>query len=227
MSAACSLVNVSRRYGGHWALNGINLTLDASEIIGLVGPNGAGKTSLLRIMAGLLRPTAGDVRRHNAGPGSVRYFAGERALPPQVSANAWLRLWACRRRDDLRRRQIARLSRGMRQQLGLETTLSKAPDRRAWSLVLLDEPWEGLDPDATRWLSSQLIEARALGAAVMVSSHRIHDLADVCDRCVFLRRGLVVEEVRMSQSMAAGVDRSAMLFEAFDRLTGAERGTER
>ena len=223
MSAACSLVNVSRRYGPHWALNNINLTPDASEIIGLVGPNGAGKTSLLRIMAGLLQPTTGDIRRHSSEPGSVRYFAGERVLPPQVAANTWLGLWAGRGRDDLGRRRIAALSRGMRQQLGLEATLSQFPDSRGPSLVLLDEPWEGLDPDATRWLSSQLIEARGRGASVIVSSHRIHDLAGVCDRCVFLRRGLVVEEVRMSHSMAAGIDRSAMLFEAFDRLTGAEQ----
>jgi ABC-2 type transport system ATP-binding protein len=222
VSAICSLVNVSRKYGRHWALNSINLTLDASEITGLVGPNGAGKTSLLRIMAGLLRPTKGDVRRQGSAPGSVRYFAGERALPPHVSANTWLRLWAGRSRVDLGRRRIAALSRGMRQQLGLEVTLSKPPNDPGSSLVLLDEPWEGLDPDATRWLSSQLIEARALGASVMVSSHRIHDLAGVCDRCLFLRRGLVVEEVRMSHSMAAGVDRSAMLFEAFDRLTAAD-----
>jgi ABC-type multidrug transport system ATPase subunit len=226
VSAVCSLVNVSRRYGRQWALNGINLTLDASEIIGLVGPNGAGKTSLLRIMAGLLRPTIGDVRRQSSEPGSVRYFAGERVLPPRVSANTWLRLWTGRRRVDLRRRRIAALSRGMRQQLGLEVTLSQSPNPGS-SLVLLDEPWEGLDPDATRWLSSQLIEARRQGASVLVSSHRIHDLADVCDRCLFLRRGRVVEEVRMSHSMAAGVDRSAMLFEAFDRLSGAEQGAER
>ena len=226
MSVVGSLVNVSRRYGRHWALNGINLTLDTSEIIGLVGPNGAGKTSLLRILAGLLQPTTGAVTRQRAGIGTVRYFAGERALPPDVSANTWLRLWTGRRHSDLARRQIAKLSRGMRQRLGLETTLPMSPDEHA-SMVLLDEPWEGLDPDATRWLSSQLIEVRAQGAAVMVSSHRIHDLADVCDRCVFLRRGLVVEEVRMSQSMAAGVDRAAMLFEAFDRVTGGEGGTER
>ena len=96
-----------------------------------------------------------------------------------------------------------------------------------WSLVLLDEPWEGLDPDAARWLSTELVELRGQGATVMVSSHRIHDLAGVCDRCVFLRKGLVDEEVRMSKSMAAGLDRSAMLFEAFDRLTRAERGSER
>jgi len=115
----------------------------------------------------------------------------------------------------------------MRQQLGLETTLARHPEHRVWSLVLLDEPWEGLDPDAARWLSTELVELRGRGATVMVSSHRIHDLAGVCDRCVFLRRGLVAEEVRMSKSMAAGLDRSAMLFEAFDRLSRSERGSER
>jgi len=115
----------------------------------------------------------------------------------------------------------------MRQQLGLETTLSKPLEQRAGSLILLDEPWEGLDPDATRWLSAQLIEMRARGAAVMVSSHRIHDLAGVCDRCVFLKHGLVAEEVRMSKSMAAGVDRSALLFEAFDRVRGSEHDGDR
>jgi len=227
VSAACTLRNISKKYGRHWALQGISLTLDPSEIVGLVGPNGAGKTSLLRIMAGLLRPTTGEVQRRSTGPGSVRYFAGERALPPHVSANAWLRLWIGRGRQDLGRRQIATLSRGMRQQLGLETTLSKPRGEHAVSLVLLDEPWEGLDPDATRWLSTQLNEMRTQGAAVMVSSHRIHDLAEVCDRCVFLRHGLVAEEVRMSKSMAAGVDRSALLFHAFDRVRDAGRGAER
>jgi ABC-2 type transport system ATP-binding protein len=201
--------------------------LDDGEIVGLVGPNGAGKTSLLRIIAGLQRPTSGDVRRRSSAPGSVRYFAGERALPPHVSANTWLQLWIGRCREDLGRRPIATLSRGMRQQLGLETTFARHGEHRTWSLVLLDEPWEGLDPDAARWLSAELMELRAQGSTVLVSSHRIHDLAGVCDRCVFLRKGQVAEEVRMSKSMAAGVDRSAMLFEAFGRLIDAERGGER
>jgi len=227
VTPVCTLANISRRYGRHWALRGVSLALDASEIVGLVGPNGAGKTSLLRIMAGLLRPTDGDVRRQSSEPGSVRYFAGERALPPHVSANAWLRMWVGRSRPDLGWRQIATLSRGMRQQLGLETTLSRCSVQRAWSLVLLDEPWEGLDPDAARWLSSQLGAIRSQGASVVVSSHRIHDLAGVCDRCVFLKQGAVVDEVRMSTSMAAGVDRSMMLFEAFDRLSRAKKETDR
>jgi ABC-type multidrug transport system ATPase subunit len=227
VSATCTLVNVSKRYGRQWALQRVSLSLDPSEIVGLVGPNGTGKTSLLRIMAGLLRPTSGNVRRQLCGPGSVRYFAGERALPPHVSANTWLKVWAGRRRDDFGRRQISTLSRGMRQQLGLETTLARHQEHRVWSLVLLDEPWEGLDPDAARWLSTELVELRGQGATVMVSSHRIHDLAGVCDRCVFVRKGLVAEEVRMSKSMAAGLDRSALLFEAFARLSRPERGSER
>ena len=217
---ACTLVNVSKRYGRHWALQGVSLTIESGEIVGLVGPNGAGKTSLLRIMAGLLQSTAGAVRRGSAARGSIRYFAGERSLPPHVSASAWSRLWTGRAPRDLGRRPIATLSRGMRQQLGLEATLLKPSGSRAWPLILLDEPWEGLDPDAARWLSAALLENRTQGAAAMVSSHRIHDLAEVCDRCVFLMNGLVAEEVRMSRSMAAGVDRSALLFEAFDRVRG-------
>jgi len=220
-------VNIAKRYGRHWALRGVSLTLDAPAIIGLVGPNGAGKTSLLRIIAGLVQPTTGDVRRAGSATGSIRYFAGERALPPHVSADTWSRLWTGRARRDFGRRHIGALSRGMRQQLGLETTLSTSGDRHATSLVLLDEPWEGLDPDAARWLSAALLEQRRQGAAVMVSSHRIHDLAEVCDRCVFLAQGQVADEVTMSRSMAAGVDRSALLFEAFDRVRVIELGADR
>jgi ABC-2 type transport system ATP-binding protein len=109
----------------------------------------------------------------------------------------------------------------MRQRLGLEAALSMAAGP-APTLLLLDEPWEGLDPDASRWLSSQIVEARTLGITVMVSSHRIHDLAEVCERCVFLRRGLIAEEVRMSASMTSGIDRSALLFETFDRVRAAD-----
>jgi ABC-type multidrug transport system ATPase subunit len=238
VSPPVTLFNVSKRYGRHAALRGVTLTFNAPEIVGLVGPNGAGKTSLLRIIAGLLQPSDGEVTRGRpGGPGNpgnpannlpycIRYFAGECSLPPDVSAGAWSRLWTGRTRQDLARRAIGTLSRGMRQQLGLEATLSIASPSAVSavpSLVLLDEPWEGLDPDTARWLSAQLVETRGRGTTVLVSSHRIHDLAEVCDRCVFLARGLVAEEVRMSTSMAVGIDRSALLFEAFDRVRSAER----
>src|SRR5262249_28438941 len=139
------LFNVSKQYGRHWALQGVTLTFEAPEIVGLVGPNGAGKTSLLRIIAGLLQPTSGRVTR-SAEPHSTRYFAGECSLPPEVTADAWTRLWTGCRNQSLGRRRMGMLSRGTRQQVGLETTLSAV--RPAPVLVLLDEPWEGLDPDA-------------------------------------------------------------------------------
>ena len=215
MSARCELVAITKRYGRRLALQSVTLTLKAGEILGLVGPNGAGKTTILRIVAGLVHPTTGQIQRSALRPGSVRYFAGERSLPPDVSARRWWRLWARRAPHEFGRRRMAVLSRGMRQRLGLETTLwGDAPS----ALILLDEPWEGLDPDAARWLSHRLVEKRNIEAAVLVSSHRIHDLADVCDRCVFLNNGRLVDEVILCPPVGVGVDRSALLFEAFDRM---------
>jgi ABC-2 type transport system ATP-binding protein len=215
MSVHCELVAISKRYGRRVALQTVSLTLKHGEILGLVGPNGAGKTTLLRILAGLLRPTTGEVRGPVSQANPVCYFAGERALPPDVPARRWWRLWTGQTRHDFGRRRIGVLSRGMRQRLGLETTLwGDEPS----PLVLLDEPWEGLDPDATRWLSNRLVEKRNAGAAVLVSSHRIHDLADVCDRCVFLNEGRLADEVVLCPSVGVGIDRSALLFEAFDRM---------
>ena len=86
------------------------------------------------------------------------------------------------------------------------------------SLVLLDEPWEGLDPDASRWLSDALAGLRASGHAIIVSSHRIHDLAPTCDRCDAMVGG------RIAASVACGGlghdERVRQLFDVFDRARG-------
>jgi ABC-2 type transport system ATP-binding protein len=108
------------------------------------------------------------------------------------------------------------LSRGTRQRVGLESTL--AADQG--SLFLLDEPWEGLDPDASRWLSDQLSQKKREGAAVVVSSHRIHDLASVCDRCVFLVNGKLGRCSAVSTGSLPPGDRAPRIFEAFDAARG-------
>ena len=213
---AAEVVHLSKQYQSHAALNDVTLAVHRGEILGLIGPNGAGKTTLLRVLAGLLRPTSGTVRIH-AGDAAdaVRYFGGEHTLPPNVPARRWLSLWKCGHAGEAPSRPFGVLSRGTRQRLGLDAMLT---DKDA-SVLLLDEPWEGLDPDASRWLSDVLLEKRAAGGGVMVSSHRIHDLANVCDRCLFLVKGQLAQETIVCSGIEAP-DRGARLFEAFDRARG-------
>ena len=210
MTTACRLTGVSKRLGGQWALRDVSLSVSAAEVVGLVGPNGAGKTTLLRIVARLITKYSGAVEIPPGDNGSIRYFAGERTLPPNVRVRTWRRLWSLEPEQRARKR-IGALSRGMRQRLGLETVLAQP---KSAAVVLLDEPWEGLDPDATAWLSARLVDIRAFGGAILVSSHRIHELAAVCDRCVFLNGGHITREVDVHSSIVA--NRSMMLFDAFE-----------
>lgn len=212
MTARCRLIEISKRYGRHWALRTVTLAAASGEIVGIVGPNGAGKTTLLRIAARLIRQQSGTVDVPSGVTGALRYFAGERTLPPDVRVRRWQRLWGLSRDSAIGWKRIGALSRGMRQRLGLETVFAQP---QSAALVLLDEPWEGLDPDASRWLSEQLLGFRVAGATTIVSSHRIHDLAAVCDRCVFINTGRIVGEVDVAATFPS--HRAAILFDAFER----------
>jgi ABC-2 type transport system ATP-binding protein len=191
MSPAIDLRHVSKRYGRRVAVDDLTMTVDRGEILALIGPNGAGKTTLLRLMAGLLRPTTGTIlRTSDDGSGGpcrhcpVRYFGGEHTLPPHVPARRWHALWDAAAASATTTQPFGILSRGTRQRIGLEAAL--AGD---CNVVLLDDPWQGLDPDAARWLSDRLVSHRRRHAAVVVACHRIHDLAAICDRCEFLMEG--------------------------------------
>ena len=113
----------------------------------------------------------------------------------------------------LDRRRVRTLSRSTRQLLGLRTALGRHP----LSLIVLDEPWEGLDPDATRWLSSTLASKRDRGAAVVLSSHRLHDLAGVCDKYLFLT-GHLPTLLRAHEIARSGIVSTDQLVSTFDRL---------
>jgi ABC-2 type transport system ATP-binding protein len=218
VTARGQLEGVTKRYGRHVALSNVTLAVGPQEILGLIGPNGAGKTTLLRILARLIRPNAGTVTIPSASETPVvRYFAGEHTLPPAVRARRWLRLWSAPAAADATNRPMGVLSRGTRQRVGLDAVLAEPSP----SLLLLDEPWEGLDPDASRRLSDELVKRRNAGAGVVVSSHRIHDLADVCDRCVFLVGGRLASESLAQDDFSGGADRRALVYAAFDRATGA------
>jgi ABC-type multidrug transport system ATPase subunit len=150
----------------------------------------------------------------------VGWFGGAHTLPPKVRARTWAGLVSAGRATYSERRPIAALSRGSRQFLGLSAVLSRA-DLIA---LLLDEPWEGLDPDAARWLTEALGRRRRARASSLVSSHRLHDLAGLCDRYAFLLDGRVV--TRSASEISPGSLSGEALLREFDRIrkVGVEAG---
>ena len=207
-------------YGAREVFRDVSFELHAGRALGVLGPSGAGKTTLLRILVGLIRPTAGQVRIDGMSPRlavtrvPVGYFAGEATLPGAVRASRWGSL-GTGAVITAERRRIRTLSRGTRQLLGLRTVFG----RQSLRVLVLDEPWEGLDPDAERWLSTMVETKRDRGAAVILSSHRLHDLAGVCDAYLFLVKGRGTL-MHAQQISSVGPVTTAMLTRAFDTLRG-------
>jgi ABC-2 type transport system ATP-binding protein len=162
---------LTKRYGAFTALESCSLTVDRGEIFGLLGPNGAGKTTLLRLLMGYIVPTAGTAR--------IAGFDCRRDEAARVADRLEL---DCRR-------QVARMSTGMRQKLALAVVL--ATDA---ALVILDEPTANLDPTARAEVLKLVLEARAAGRTVIFSSHVLSEVEETCDRVVIVRRGSIVHE---------------------------------
>jgi ABC-2 type transport system ATP-binding protein len=211
------------QYGRRLVFRNITFDLAAGRSLGVIGANGAGKTTLLRTLVGVIRPSAGDVRINGLLPRDalartgVAYFAGDATLPGFVRAAAWGGL-GNGDRVTADKRPVRALSRGTRQLLGLRTVLGRQP----LGLVVLDEPWEGLDTDAARWLTAMLETKRDRGAAVVLSSHRLHDLAGLCDAylCLLPHRAVLVNAHEIA---SAGPVTAALLTDLFERLQ--ENGT--
>jgi ABC-2 type transport system ATP-binding protein len=207
---------LSKSYGAREVLRGVEISLREGEIEGLIGANGAGKTTLLRILLGLVRPSAGRIEWRQTGSDApadrVGHFGGAHTLPPGVPARTWVRLVSRGRASCEDRRAVRALSRGSRQFLGLSAELAR-PNLDA---IFLDEPWEGLDPDGSRWLSQILRRKREEGCALLVSSHRLHDLAGLCDRYAFLLDGRVL--VRAAAEISPNAARGEDLLAALDLM---------
>lgn len=219
-SAALSVRDLSARFGDRQVFYGLSVHLDAGQSLGVIGPNGAGKTTLLRMLVGLLKPDGGEVRIHGAPPRQaliwtpVAYFAGDVTLPGAVRASDWGSLGTGAVITPERRR-IRALSLGSRQLLGLRTVLGRHP----LGLVVLDEPWEALDPDTTRWLTSTLEMKRDRGAAVVLASDRLQDLAGLCDLYLFLVGGQPTL-LKAQEIASVGPVTAALLTDVFDKLRG-------
>ena len=197
---------VGKAYGDLVALENVSLEIDRGELVALVGPNGAGKSTFLRLAAGLLDPTSGEIEIEGVEAGDVdartclsfigdqpalyddlsldehiEYVARMHGLPGRPeSADGLVELFGLTdRADDL----PARFSRGMRQKSALVLGLV-----RPFSVLVIDEPFIGLDPSGQEALTTMLGTARAEGAAVLVATHQLAFL-EHADRCIALTDG--------------------------------------
>jgi ABC-2 type transport system ATP-binding protein len=213
---------VSKSFGNVVALDGIDLDIAEGRVHGLVGPNGAGKTTLLGLLLGLAKADGGDleilgnpVRRTLALPDGVAGFVDGPGLYPSLTARQNLDAQARLRGDspdgiadaleqvgltDVADDRIRGFSLGMRQRLGLAAALLTRP-----RLLVLDEPANGLDPAGTRHVHRVLTRLAAHGTAVVLSSHRMDDLAALCSEVTILATGRVVFSGPLSE-LAADTD---------------------
>jgi ABC-2 type transport system ATP-binding protein len=216
MSMLLRTERLTKDYNSYRALAGLDLTVAAGEVFGLLGPNGSGKTTALRLVMGFLRPTSGRAliaghdcwhdgvaaRKHLAYlPGELRLYENMtgrqlitflcdiRGMAPAPDLDAQAR----RLEIDLER-PIANLSSGMKRKVALLQVLScQAP------LVILDEPTNTLDPNMRDQLLSQLRQARDRGQAVLFSSHVLSEVEQVCDRVGILEYGKLVHVQNMAE----------------------------
>jgi ABC-2 type transport system ATP-binding protein len=200
---------ISKSFGEVLALDGVDLEIAHGGVHGLVGPNGAGKTTLLGMLLGLTEADAGDleilgtpVGRRRGLPDGVAGFVDGPGLYPSLTAHQNLVALARLRGDDpggvddvlaevglatVADDRVRGFSLGMRQRLGLAAALLTGP-----RLLILDEPANGLDPIGTRHVHRVLTSLAANGTAVVLSSHRMDDLAALCSEVTILATGRVV-----------------------------------
>jgi ABC-2 type transport system ATP-binding protein len=201
-----------KRYGELTAVGGVDITVRNGDVYGYLGPNGAGKTTSLRMMLGLIRPTEGSVRLFGRDPmESVRALEGVAGFVeaptfyPYLNARRNLELLAAfdgggapDRVDEAletvelshrQRDRVGGFSHGMRQRLGIAAALLRDP-----KLLLLDEPATGLDPAGMRDMRLLIRRLADQGMTVLLSSHLLNEVEDVCNRVAIVRSGRIVYE---------------------------------
>lgn len=216
------LDRLSKRFGDVVALDGCTLSVRRGQMLGFLGPNGAGKTTAMRTIFGLVVPESGEISWDDAPIGTaVRlgfgYMPEERGLYPRMTVLDQIvyfgRLHGMKRSDaaagastlldefDLGARADAKvdeLSHGNQQRVQLAVALIHTPD-----LLVLDEPFAGLDPMAASLLAGVLKRRADEGAAVMFSSHQLDVVEDLCEEVVIVNRGKVVAEGSVQELRAA------------------------
>ena len=210
--------HLSKTYKDFWgrpkkmAVKDISLNLKPGEVLGLIGPNGAGKTTTIKILLGLLKPTAGSVKIFDSNPSSLKVKARLGFLPEESYLYKFLtptetlmffgKLFSIpkielKRRIEVLLEQVGlshvahtavkEFSKGMTRRLGLAQAMINDPE-----LLLLDEPTSGLDPIGTEEVKQLILKQKNAGKSVLLCSHLLADTESVCDRIAMLNQGKLV-----------------------------------
>jgi len=206
-----SVADLRKTYGGFPAVVGSSFDVDAGEIFGVVGPNGAGKTTTLKMLAGLIEPTSGEVSVGGLAPGDPEMRRGLGFLPEEsplyedMTALSYLRFFADlydvpretadervgaaldRLELEHRERRLGDMSKGMKRKVAIARSLVNDPD-----LLIYDEPASGLDPLTTNYVLEFTRELSDRGKTVVFSAHNLYHVESVCDRVVIMNRGEIV-----------------------------------
>lgn len=197
--------DLSKRFGVKTALDGVNLSIAPGRVVGLLGPNGSGKTTLIKLVNGLLTPTAGEVTICGFQPGKesktlVSYLPDRPCLPEWMSVEQLMDFYGDFYADFDRQKatdmlarlglsqeqKVSQMSKGMKEKVQLILVMS----RRA-KLYLLDEPIGGVDPATRDYILDTIIRNYSEDASVVISTHLISDVENVLDDVIFLREGKV------------------------------------
>ncbi len=217
-------INLTKKYGDLVALNNLNLSIDDGACYGFIGPNGAGKTTTIKILATLLKPTWGEARIDGKVVGYqnpvirplIGYVPDFMGAYEDMVVSEYLEFFAAcynihgKQRDqvvgdvldltDLNHKanaEVNGLSRGMKQRLSIARVLLHDP-----KVLLLDEPASGLDPRARIEIRELLKELRRMGKTILISSHILHELSELCDSIGIIEQGELVFSGTVTEIMA-------------------------
>src|SRR2546423_6450102 len=240
MATVVSVQNLRKRYRRRdpWAVDDVTFELDAGQAFGLLGPNGAGKTSVVKMIAGLLRPDSGSISLFGSNPGNPAARAELGFAPEDPDFPKFLRapevldyfasllgLDDAERKRRIpetlefaglegERRQVRQFSKGMKQRLGIAQAILGRP-----KLLILDEPTADLDPIGRRDVRALIERLKQSGVAILLNSHLLSEVEQVCDTVAIMARGRVLKEGTMSE----GVPDGSNLEEVFVQLVEANQ----